>query len=155
MRRTAYDTTANSTVSNEQQADRGISVITPLPTGEGTGEGPVVAVRGASLLPWLVHSFGCGGPLVWLWWSARLVVVVPLVFKKVMACTTKVQATYNPFRVLMERRGLPPALFDATKIAIILCSTNDLSNFFYFICPQSSCSSYYTNEKLLLPLMRT
>ena len=146
MRRTAYDTTANSTVSNEQQADRGISVITPLPTGEGMGEGPVVAgfgplvaVRGASLC--------CRG------WSTRLVVVVPLVFKKVMACTTKVQATYNPFRVLMERRGLPPALFNATKVAIILCSTNDLSNFFNFICPQSSCSSYYTNEKLLLPLM--
>ena len=141
MRRTACDTTANSTVSNEQQADRGISVITPLPTGEGKGEGPVCVV--------------VVGPLVWLWWSARLVVVGPLVFKKVMACTTKVQATYNPFRVLMERRGLPPALFNATKIAIILCSTNDLSIFFYFICPQSSCSSYYINEKLLLPLMRT
>ena len=126
MRRTACDTTANSTVSNEQQADRGISVITPLPTGEGMGEGPVCVF-----------------------------VVSPLVFKKVMACTTKVQATYNPFRVLMERRGLPPALFNATKIAIILCSTNDLSNFFNFICPQSSCSSYYTNEKFLLPLMRT
>ncbi len=63
--RTAYDTTAYSIVSNEQQADRGISVITPLPTGEGMGEGPVVAVRGASLLPWLVHSFGCG-------WSSRV-----------------------------------------------------------------------------------
>ena len=126
MCRTAYDTTAYSTVSNVQQDVRGISVITPLPTGEGMGEGPVCVV-----------------------------VVGPLVFKKVMACTTKVQATYNPFRVLMERRGLPPALFDATKIAIILCSTNDLSNFFNFICPQSSCSSYYTNEKLLLPLMRT
>ena len=123
-----------NTVNNEQQADRGISVIAPLPTGEGMGEGPVCVV--------------VVGPLVWLW-------VGPLVFKKVMACTTKVQATYNPFRVLMERRGLPPALFDATKIAIILCSTNDLSNFFYFICPQSSCSSYYTNEKFLLPLMRT
>ena len=133
MCRTAYDTTAYSTVSNVQQDVRGISVITPLPTGEGMGEGPVC----------------CRG------WSTRLVVVGPLVFKKVMACTTKVQATYNPFRVLMERRGLPPALFDATKIAIILCSTNDLSNFFYFICPQSSCSSYYTNEKFLLPLMRT
>ena len=44
-----------------------------------------------------------------------LVVVGPLVFKKVMACTTKVQATYNPFRVLMERRGLPPALFKCYK----------------------------------------
>ena len=41
--RTTCDTTANSTVSNEQQAVRGISVITPLPTGEGTGEGPVCA----------------------------------------------------------------------------------------------------------------
>ena len=148
MRRTAYDTTANSTVSNEQQADRGISVITPLPTGEGTG-------GGASCCRERGQSVAVVGPLVWLWWSTRLVVVGPLVFKKVMACTTKVQATYNPFRVLMERRGLPPALFDATKIAIILCSTNDLSNFFNFICPQSSCSSYYTNEKLLLPLMRT
>ena len=104
MRRTACDTTANSTVSNEQQADRGISVITPLPTGEGKGEGPVCVV--------------VVGPLVWLWWSARLVVVGPLVFKKVMACTTKVQATYNLFRVLMERRGLPPALFDVAKIII-------------------------------------
>ena len=138
-----------NTVNNEQQADRGISVITPLPTGEGMGEGPVcVVVVGPLVWLWLVLSFGCG-------WSTRLVVVGPFVFKKVMACTTKVQATYNPFRVLMERRGLPPALFNATKIAIILCSTNDLSIFFYFICPQSSCSSYYINEKLLLPLMRT
>ena len=123
-------------------------MITPLPTGEGTGEGPVVAGFGPLVAVGGAALFGCG-------WSTRLVVVSPLVFKKVMACTTKVQATYNPFRVLMERRGLPPALFDATKIAIILCSTNDLSNFFYFICPQSSCSSYYTNEKFLLPLMRT
>ena len=38
--RTTCDTTANSTVNNVQQADRGISVITPLPTGEGMGEGP-------------------------------------------------------------------------------------------------------------------
>ena len=44
MCRTTCDTTVNSIVSNEQQADRGISVITPLPTGEGMGEGPVVAV---------------------------------------------------------------------------------------------------------------
>ena len=137
-----------NTVNNEQQGDRGISVITPLPTGEGMGEGPVVAGFGPLVAVGGAALFGCG-------WSTRLVVVGPLVFKKVMACTTKVQATYNPFRVLMERRGLPPALFDATKIAIILCSTNDLSNFFYFICPQSSCSSYYTNEKFLLPLMRT
>ena len=129
-----------NTVNNEQQDVRGISVITPLPTGEGMGEGPVVAVRGAAC---------CRV------WSTRVVVVGPFVFKKVMACTTKVQATYNPFRVLMERRGLPPALFDVAKIAIILCSTNDLIIFFYFVCPQSSCSSYYTNEKLLLPLMRT
>ncbi|WP_424047826.1 hypothetical protein, partial [Prevotella jejuni] len=60
-----------------------------LPTGEGMGEGPLCVV-----------------------------VVGPLVFKKVMACTTKVQATYNPFRVLMERRGLPPALFNVAKIII-------------------------------------
>ena len=137
-----------NTVNNEQQGDRGISVITPLPTGEGMGEGPVVAGFGPLVAVGGAALFGCG-------WSTRLVVVGPLVFKKVMACTTKVQATYNPFRVLMERRGLPPALFDVAKIAIILCSTNDLSNFFNFICPQSSCSSYYTNEKLLLPLMRT
>ena len=37
-------TRPTNTVNNVQQADRGISVITPLPTGEGTGEGPVVAV---------------------------------------------------------------------------------------------------------------
>ena len=78
-----------NTVNNEQQDVRGISVITPLPTGEGTGEGPLCVF-----------------------------VVSPFVFKKVMACTTKVQATYNPFRVLMERRGLPPALFDVAKIII-------------------------------------
>ena len=144
-----------NTVNNEQQGDRGISVITPLPTGEGMGEGPAYCWVWSACSRERGQSVAVVGPLVWLWWSARLVVVVPLVFKKVMACTTKVQATYNPFRVLMERRGLPPALFNATKIAIILCSTNDLSNFFNFICPQSSCSSYYTNEKLLLPLMRT
>ena len=147
MCRTTVYMRLTNTASNEQQADRGISVITPLPTGEGTGEGPVVAGFGP-----LVAGFG---PFVVGEGPLCLVVVGPLVFKKVMACTTKVQATYNPFRVLMERRGLPPALFNATKIAIILCSTNDLSNFFNFICPQSSCSSYYTNEKLLLPLMRT
>ena len=36
-------TRPTNTVNNVQQADRGISVITPLPTGEGTGEGPVCA----------------------------------------------------------------------------------------------------------------
>ena len=46
--RTRYDTTAYSTVSNEQQDVRGISVITPLPTGEGTGEGPAGDGGGAS-----------------------------------------------------------------------------------------------------------
>ena len=46
--RTRYDTTAYSTVSNEQQDVRGISVITPLPTGEGTGEGPAGEGGGAS-----------------------------------------------------------------------------------------------------------
>ena len=141
MCRTTVYMRPTNTVNNEQQDVRGISVITPLPTGEGMGEGPVCVV--------------VVGPLCCRGWSTRLVVVGPFVFKKVMACTTKVQATYNPFRVLMERRGLPPALFDVAKIAIILCSTNDLSIFFYFVCPQSSCSSYYTNEKLLLPLMRT
>ena len=48
-------TRPTNTVNNEQQDVRGISVITPLPTGEGTGEGPVVAVRGASLLLGLVR----------------------------------------------------------------------------------------------------
>ena len=36
-------TRPTNTVNNVQQADRGISVITPLPMGEGTGEGPVCA----------------------------------------------------------------------------------------------------------------
>jgi len=63
--RTRYDTTAYSTVSNEQQGDRGISVITPLPRGErgggGGGEGgrataPLVSVSGVVLgvLPYLL-----------------------------------------------------------------------------------------------------
>ena len=79
MCRRAYDTTANSTVSNVQQADRGISVITPLPTGEGTGEGPLCAytnpnstvnnerqdVRGISVITPLPTGEGTGeGPLV-------------------------------------------------------------------------------------------
>ena len=55
MCRTTYDTTANSTVSNEQQAVRGISVITPLPTGEGMGEGPVVAAGWFSCCSGLVQ----------------------------------------------------------------------------------------------------
>ncbi len=33
-----------NTVNNEQQDVRGISVITPLPTGEGMGEGPLCVV---------------------------------------------------------------------------------------------------------------
>ena len=41
-------TRPTNTVNNVQQADRGISVITPLPAGEGSGEGPVVVERGAS-----------------------------------------------------------------------------------------------------------
>ena len=41
-RTTAY-TRPTNTVNNEQQDVRGISVITPLPTGEGTGEGPLYA----------------------------------------------------------------------------------------------------------------
>ena len=79
MCRRAYDTTANSTVSNVQQDDRGISVITPLPTGEGTGEGPLCAytnpdstvnnerqdVRGISVITPLPTGEGTGeGPLV-------------------------------------------------------------------------------------------
>ena len=55
MRRTAYDTTAYSTVSNERQDVRGISVITPLPMGEGMGEGPVVAAGWASCCSGLVQ----------------------------------------------------------------------------------------------------
>ena len=42
--RTRYDTTVYSTVCNERQDVRGISVITPLPTGEGKGEGPPCAL---------------------------------------------------------------------------------------------------------------
>ena len=79
MRRTAYDTTAYSIVSNAQQAVRGISVITPLPTGEGPGEGPLCAytnpnstvsneqqdVRGISVITPLPTGEGMGeGPLV-------------------------------------------------------------------------------------------
>ena len=41
LSRTTCDTTANNTTSNEQQDGRGSSVITPLPAGEGLGEGPV------------------------------------------------------------------------------------------------------------------
>ena len=55
--RTRYDTTANSTVSNEWQDVRGISVITPLPTGEGKGEGPVVAGFGPFV--WLLLVLLC------------------------------------------------------------------------------------------------
>ena len=36
-------TRPTNTVNNVQQAGRGISVITPLPMGEGTGEGPLYA----------------------------------------------------------------------------------------------------------------
>ena len=53
--RTTCDTTANCTVSNERQDDRGISVITPLPTGEGMGEGPVVAAGWFSCCSGLVQ----------------------------------------------------------------------------------------------------
>lgn len=40
-------TRLTNTVSNEQQDVRGISVITPLPTGEGRGEGPLVVGFGS------------------------------------------------------------------------------------------------------------
>ena len=63
--RARYDTTANSTVSNEQQAVRGISVIMPLPTGGGDGGGASCCRGWASLC-------GCC-------WSTRLIVVGPLV----------------------------------------------------------------------------
>ena len=43
-------TTANNATSNEQQDGRGSSVITPLPAGEGSGEGTVVAGEG-TLIP--------------------------------------------------------------------------------------------------------
>ena len=48
MCRTTVYMRPTNTVNNEQQDIRGISVITPLPAGEGTGEGPVVVERGAS-----------------------------------------------------------------------------------------------------------
>ena len=50
-------TRPTNTVNNVQQADRGISVITPLPAGEGSGEGPVVVERGAALLLGRSHLF--------------------------------------------------------------------------------------------------
>jgi len=50
-------TRPTNTVNNVQQADRGISVITPLPAGEGSGEGPVVVERGASCCRGRGHSF--------------------------------------------------------------------------------------------------
>ena len=91
-----------NTVSNAQQDVRGISVITPLPTGEGTGEGPLCAytnpnstvsneqqdVRGISVITPLPTGEGMGeGPVVAVgWaslfgccWSTRLIVVGPLV----------------------------------------------------------------------------
>ncbi|WP_455092228.1 hypothetical protein [Prevotella jejuni] len=77
MRRTAYDTTAYSTVSNEQQADRGISVITPLPTGEGTGEGPVVAVGWFSC---------CSGLVQLLQWVGSVVVGFGSLYCRVSCC---------------------------------------------------------------------
>ena len=43
MCRTTVYMRPTNTVNNEQQDVRGISVITPLPTGEGTGEGPLCA----------------------------------------------------------------------------------------------------------------
>jgi len=70
-------------VSNEQQADRGISVITPLPTGEGPGEGPLCAYtnpnsivnneqqadRGISVITPLPTGEGTGeGPVVAVGW---------------------------------------------------------------------------------------
>ena len=48
-------TRPTNTVNNVQQADRGISVITPLPTGEGMGEGPVVAAGWFSCCSGLVQ----------------------------------------------------------------------------------------------------
>ena len=56
--RTRYDTTVYSTVSNERQAVRGISVITPLPMGEGMGEGPA--------------GDGGGASCCWVWFSLLL-----------------------------------------------------------------------------------
>ena len=48
MCRTTVYMRPTNTVSNEQQDVRGISVITPLPAGEGTGEGPAGDGGGAS-----------------------------------------------------------------------------------------------------------
>ena len=60
-----------NTVNNEQQDVRGISVITPLPTGEGMGEGPVGVECGASCCRGWASLCGCC-------WSTRLVVLVRL-----------------------------------------------------------------------------
>jgi len=57
-----------NTVNNEQQADRGISVIAPLRAWWASGLcGGVDGWRGGaqSVWLWLVHSFGCG-------WSTRV-----------------------------------------------------------------------------------
>ena len=79
MCRTTVYMRPTNTVNNEQQDVRGISVITPLPTGEGMGEGPVGVECGASCCGggasccrglgqsvWLllVHSFGCACPSI-------------------------------------------------------------------------------------------
>ena len=56
MCRTTVYMRPTNTVSNEQQDGRGSSVITPLPAGEGSGEGPVVVERGAALLLGRSHS---------------------------------------------------------------------------------------------------
>lgn len=55
MCRTTVYMRPTNTVNNEQQAVRGISLITPLPTGEGMGEGPVVAVGWFSCCSGLVQ----------------------------------------------------------------------------------------------------
>ena len=46
MCRTTVYMRPTNTVNNAQQDGRGSSVITPLPAGEGSGEGPVVAGEG-------------------------------------------------------------------------------------------------------------
>ena len=72
-------TRANSIVSNEQQDGRGISVITLLPMGEGTGEGPVcVVVVGQSVVGEGPVCVVVVGPVVWLLLPSLLLLLASL-----------------------------------------------------------------------------
>ena len=75
-------TRPTNTVNNELQDVRGISVITPLPTGEGMGEGPVVAVRGAACCRVWSTRLVVFGPLVWLLLFLSCLGLVLLCLKK-------------------------------------------------------------------------